>query len=145
MGALEHAHAVPRAENRASHRLVGESRLLHQVEHDVLRRIHRRGDLLEDHVALARQLGAVKARADDDVAQNIEREREVLAQHARVIGGRVDPGRGVELAADRLDLLGDVASAPPRGALEGHMLQEMRDAMLALRFASAAGPDPDAE
>ncbi len=63
MGALEAAHALGRAEDRPPHRLVGEGRLLHQVEHDVLGRIHGGGDLLQDHVALAGELGAVEARA----------------------------------------------------------------------------------
>ena len=145
MGALEAAHALHRAEDRTADRLVGKGRLLHQVEGDVLGRIHGRGDLLQDHVALAGKLAAIEARRDDDVAQDVERERQVFAQHARVIGGRVDAGRGVEIAADRLDLLGDVLGAPPRGALEGHVLEEMGDAVLAFRLAAAAGADPDAE
>ena len=32
-------------------------------------------------------------------------------QHARVVGGGLDAGRGVEVAADRLDLLGDLPRA----------------------------------
>ena len=142
---MKQAHALGRAEDRPSHRLVGEGRLLHQVEHDVLGRIHGGGDLLEDHVALARELGAVEARARMMSLKMSSASAQVLAQHARVIGGGVDAGRGVELAADRLDLFGDVAGAPPRRTLEGHMLEEMRDAMLAARLAPAAGADPDAE
>ncbi len=145
MGALEAAHALGRAEDRTADRLVGKRRLLHQVEGDVLRRVQGRGDLLQDHVALARKLATIEARGNDDVAQNVERKRQVFAQHARVIGGRVDAGRGVEIAADRLDLLGDVLGAAPRGPLEGHVLEEMGDAVLAFRLAAAAGPHPDAE
>ena len=78
-----------RAEDRPPGGLVGKRGCLHQVEHHVLRRVLRRGDLLEDHVALAGKLGAVEARGKDDVAQDIEREPEILTQHARVIGGRV--------------------------------------------------------
>ena len=145
MRRFESLDAVHRAEDRPPGRLVGKRGCLHQVEHHVLRRVLRRGDLLEDHVALAGKLGAVEARGEDDVAQDVESEAEILAQHARVIRGRVDAGRGVELAANRLDLLGDVLGAAPRGALEGHVLEEMGDAMLGQALAAAAGANPDAK
>jgi hypothetical protein len=122
-----------------------KTKLLHEVEHHVLRRVLCRGDLLENDVTLAGKLGAVEARGEDDVAQDVESEPEILAQHARVIRGRVDPGRGVQLAADRLDLLGDILGAAPRGALEGHMLEEMGDTMLGQAFAAAAGANPDSK
>ena len=145
MSRLEALDAIHRAEDRPPGGLVGKGRGLHQVEHHVLGQILRRGDLLEDHVALAGKLGAVEARGEDDVAQDVEGEAEILAQHARVIGRRVDAGRGIQLAANRLDLLGDVLSAPPRRALEGHMLEEMGDAVLGQALAAAAGADPDAK
>ena len=145
MGRFESLDAVHRAEDRPPGGLVGKRGCLHQVEHHVLRRVLCRGDLLKDHVALAGKLGAVEARGEDDVAQDVESEPEILAQHARVIRGRVDPGRGIELAANRLDLLGDILGATARGALEGHMLEEMGDAMLGQALAAAAGADPDAE
>ena len=66
-------------------------------------------------------------------------------QHAGVIGGGLDAGGGVEVAADRLDLLGDLARGAPRGALERHVLEQMRDAVLVRLLVAAAGADPDAE
>ncbi len=145
MGALEAAHAVGGAEDRSADRLVGKRRFLHEVEHDVLGRIHGRCDLLQDHVALAGKLAPIEARGKDDVAQDVEGEGKILAQHARVIGGGVHAGRGVELATDRLDLLGDVLGAAACGPFERHMLEEMGDAMLAKALAAAPGADPDAE
>ena len=61
------------------------------------------------------------------------------------IGGRFDAGRGIEIAADRLDLLGDLARGAPLGALEGHVFEQMRDAVLVGLFVAAAGADPDPE
>ena len=145
MGGLEAPHAAGSAEDRPPGRLVGKRRGLNQVEYHVLRRILRRCDLLEDHVALARKLSAVKARGEDDVAQDIEGEPEILTQHARVICRGVDAGRGVQFAADLLDLLCDVLGTAASGALEGHMLEEMRNAVLGQALAAAAGADPDAE
>ena len=57
MGGLESLDALRRAEDRPPRRLVGKGRGLHQVEHHVLGRILGRGDLLQDHVALAGKLG----------------------------------------------------------------------------------------
>ncbi len=74
----------------------------------VLRRIERGADLLEDHVLLALQLLGIEHRVAEDVGEDVEGERHVRLEHAGVVGGGLDAGRGVDLAADRLDLLGDV-------------------------------------
>ena len=62
MVGLEGRDAFRRAEDRPAERLVGKGKLLHQVEDHVLRRVQRRGDLLQDHVALAGKLVRVEAR-----------------------------------------------------------------------------------
>ncbi len=49
------------------------------------------------------------------------------------------------MAADRFDLLGDGKSAAPVGALEGHVLEEMRNPVDIGRFVARADIDPDAE
>ena len=54
-------------------------------------------------------------------------------------------GRGVEVAADGLDLLGDLARGAARGALERHVLEQMRNAVLVGTLVAAAGADPDPE
>ena len=91
------------------------------------------------------ELGAVEARRDDDVAQDVERERQVLAQHARVIGGGVDAGGGVELAAHRLDLLGDVLALRRAVPLKAICSRKCATPCSPARLAAAAGADPDAE
>ena len=67
------------------------------------------------------------------------------SQHARIIGRGLDRGGRVEVAADRLDLLGDLARACAACALECHVLEQMRDAVLVRPLVTAAGADPDAE
>ncbi len=49
------------------------------------------------------------------------------------------------MPADCLDFLGDVAGAAPLGALEGHVFEEMRDAVDFRRFVPRPDIDPDAE
>src|SRR6202011_6315398 len=66
-------------------------------------------------------------------------------QHLRVIRGTLAGGVGIEVTADRLDLLGDRAGAAPFGALEGHVLEKMRGAVDISRFVPRTDIDPDAE
>ncbi len=67
------------------------------------------------------------------------------SQHARIIGRGLDRGRGIEVAADRLDFLGDLARGAALGALERHVFEQMRNAVLVAVLVAAAGADPDAE
>src|SRR3546814_14821441 len=49
------------------------------------------------------------------------------------------------MTADRLDFFGNGQRAAPLGALEGHMLQHMGDAVDLRRLVAGAGIDPDAD
>ena len=97
------------AQHRPAHRLVGKGGLLEVVEDDVVGRVVGLADLLQDHGALALQLLRVEGRVRQDVADDVGGQRQVLLQHLDVIGGLLARGVGVEVAADRLDLLGDGA------------------------------------
>src|SRR5205085_11440910 len=62
-----------------------------------------------------------------------------------VIGRALARGVGIEMAADRLDLLGDVAGAAPFRALEGHVLEEMRGTVDLGRLMPRPDIDPQPE
>ena len=145
LAAVERAHGLARPQDRAADRLVRKRRLLQPLEHQIVGRILGGADLLHDHVLLALQLLRIERRIGQDVGENVERERHVGREHARVISRALDAGGGVKVAADRLDLLGDLPGGSPAGALEGHMLQEMRDAVLVRPLVAAATAGPDAE
>ena len=49
-----------------------------------------------------------EGRAQHDVGQQVDRERQVLVEHLDVVAGVFLRGEGVELAADRVDRLRDV-------------------------------------
>ena len=123
-----------RAQDRAAERLAGEGGLLEQIEHQVVRRVLDLADLLHDDAALARELGLVERRVLQDVGQQVDRERQVVGQHAGVVGGVLARGVGVELAADVLDRLGD-RRAPSAGAVP---LKAMCSSMWATPLTSAA-------
>ena len=67
----------------------------------------------------------------ENVADDVQRQTGVDPENAGEIAGPLDPGLRVEVAADVLDRLGDVAGASPARALERHVLDEMREPVLA--------------
>ena len=141
----EGLHRLGRAEDRAADRLVAERGFGETVEDDVVGRVVRGADLLQDHVLLALELLGVELGLGQDVGKDVDGQRHVVAQHAGVEGGRLDAGGGVDLAADILDLRGDLPGAAPLGALERHMFEQMRDAVLVVGFVAGARFDPDAQ
>ena len=138
-------YRLGRAEDRAADRLVAERRFGEAVEHDVVGRVVRGADLLQDHMLLAFELVGVELGLRQYVGQDVDGQRHVVAEHAGVERGRLDAGGGVDLAADILDFRGDFPGAAPCGSLERHMLQQMRDAVLVVGFVAGARFDPDAQ
>ena len=51
---------------------------------------------------------ALNAGLQDDVGEDVDGERQVLVEHLDVVARVFLRGEGVELAADRIDRLGDV-------------------------------------
>ena len=84
-------------------------------------------------------------RREQDVGDEIERERRVLGDDARVIGRALVAGAGVHHAADILDGFGELARVAGARALEGHVLEEMGDAVQLGRLPARADALPHAE
>ena len=78
------AHRLRRAENRAAERLIGEGAFLEKFENQVLGRVVGGADFLHDHVLLAREFVGIEGRRGENVGEDVERERHVVAEHARV-------------------------------------------------------------
>ncbi len=145
LGIVERAHRLGRAEDRAAERLIGKRHHVEMLEDDIVRRIGDRADFLDDDVLFAHQFHAVESGLGQNVGQDVERERHVVLEHSRIVSGAFGAGRGIEIAADRLDLLGDLAGRTPPRALERHVLEKMRNAVLVMKLVAAAGSDPYAE
>ena len=69
----------------------------------------------------------------------------MILEDAGVIGGGFGRGGGVDLAADILDLFGDLTRRSARRALEGHVFEKVSDPVLCFGFVARSGFDPDAE
>src|SRR3954469_8392956 len=143
--AVEGLQGLGRSQQRAPHRLVRIAKLIEMLEHHVIGRILRRADFLHNHALFALELVRHEGWIGEDVGQHVERQRHVGLHHARIISGGLGRGAGVEIAADRLDLLDDLARGARGGTLERHVLEQMRDAVLVgfLVAAADAGPNPE--
>ena len=109
--------------------MVGEDGLGDQVVDELLRRVLVHRDLLEHDVALGVELG--ERRGEHHVAHHVHRGREVVIRDTRVDQRVLARGRGVQLAAETVEDLGDLKRAESLAALEEQVLDEVRDAGLA--------------
>src|SRR5262249_29431963 len=66
---------------------------------------------------------------------------ELVVGHARVDHGVLAGGRGVQLAAEPVEDLGDLLRAVARRALEEQVLDEVREARLGVGLVARAGAD----
>ena len=132
-------------QDRAAERLVGEGFGLEVIEDDVVGRVFGLADFLDDDALLARQFFGIEDRVLQNVGENVDGERDIVLQHAGVIGGLFASGIGVDEAADAFDLFGDAAGGAALGALERHVLEHVSDAVRFLRLVARARVHPDAD
>ena len=116
------------AEDLPAERLVPvEQRLVDRAD-VVARRVDAHPHLLDDDALLALDLLRVEARVAQHVDEHVEGDVAVLCGAADVVAGQLLAGERVELAADAVDLAGDLARGRAAlGALEEHVLGEVRD------------------
>ena len=142
----EALHRVDGAQDGAADRLVGIGRLLEQIEDVIVGIVARGADLLDDHLLLAIELGLLEQRVLEDVGEDVGGERHVFLEHAGEVAGVLDRGRGVEVAADILDGLGDLrAQLRDLVPLKAMCSSTCEMPCSASALAARAGLDPDAE
>ena len=110
---------------------------------EVLRVVVDHRDLLEHDLALRVDVG--ERRREDHVRHHVERDVEVVVGDARVDDGRLARGGRVELAAHRVEELGDLDGVVAFRPLEEQVLDEVRDAGLGDGLVARAGADPEAD
>ena len=140
--ASERADALLRADDRPPVRMLAErggEKLSRQLARG---RVEAPLDLLAHHFDLAPQLLGIERGGSDRVGEHVHALREELAGDHHVVDGLVEAGPGVDLAAGLLDVARDLSRPAPRGALEEHVLVQVRQAGLAGQLVGAAHPDP---
>jgi hypothetical protein len=118
-----------------------EDRLGREVVDEVLGVVVDHRDLLEHDLALA--VDVFEGGCEHHVRHRVERALDMGVGHARVDDGRLARGRGVQLAAHRVEELGDLLRAVPLRALEEQVLDEVRDPGARPRLVARPGADPE--
>ena len=118
-----------------------EERLRGDARRAVLALLH----LFEHYFQFALQLHGIEGGVLQRVGQDIEPGVEVARRQHEVVDGLVERGPGVDLAARGLDLARDLPDAATRGALEQHVLEDVRDAGQLGRLIGGADRHPRLE
>ena len=130
-----------RADHGPAELVLAEDAARRQVVHEIGRVVLDHRDLLEHDLALGLERVGLEARARGHVAHDVERQRQVLVQHAHVHDRRLARRVGVELGAQAIGHAGDLDLVEALAALEQQVLDEVRDA--GLRRPLVAGADAD--
>jgi hypothetical protein len=99
--------------------------------------------LFHDHPQLLRECLGVQAQMAHAVGFQLHHLGELVLRHLLEIGGVVVAGKGIVTAAGIGDTAVELTGPGRRGALEHHVLENMRDAGAAICFVHAAGAIPD--
>ena len=101
-------------------------------------------DLFEDDALLAGDVFGGEGGVEDEVGEKVECGGNILVEHLDVEADGLFAGEGVEVAADGVDLAGELLGGARGGALEDHVLDEVGDAVEVGGLVAGAGVDPDA-
>ncbi len=102
------------------------------------------GNFFQDHQLLRVEIRLPQGRPQD-VAQQFRRLVLVLRQKRREVHGLLFARVGVGVRADLVQFAVHVGRAPLGGALKGHVLQEMADAVDVVGFVARAGLGKEAQ
>ena len=143
-GLIELADGLGRAQDRLAQRMVfpevGREDLLHQV----IGAIGLHLDLFQNDALFFLDVFVAKQRMQHQIGQHVEGARQVLVEDLGVEAHQLLAGEGVQVAADRIHRARDSLRRAAGGALEQHVLDEVRDAVALRDFAPRAGAYPDA-
>src|SRR5262249_27490247 len=136
--AFDRVEGLLDAENGAAERVVAEAGLLSELEDEVVGLIGGFTDFLQDDALLAFNFFGGVIRREDKRQSSIQHFRRISAEAADEIGGALVFGGGVHRGAARFYRLGDFAGVAATGALESHVLEEMRQTVALGRLKASA-------
>ena len=143
--AREAADVLRRAEDRASDGVVGVEQVQEVVDHQLVGGVVVHLHLLEDDVALARDLLGGEVALQVDLGDQVDGPADVFVHHLGRDADVLLRREGVEVASDLVHLVGELVGILGLGALEEHMLDEMREAALGFVLVAAAHVKPQAD
>ena len=142
---VERFDRFTRAENRPPQRVVFPEALREELVDEVVGRVLDHLDLFDDDFLLALDVLGAERRVADDIGEDVDRERQMLVEDFDVVARVLLGGERVELPADGVNRLGNILGRAAGGALEQHVLDEMRDAPALSRLVAGAPGEPYAD
>ena len=144
-GAGEAFHALTRPQDACAQGMAAPEVLGEEFVRHGFGIVFFHANLFEDDVALLGDVFFGEERAQDQIGEHVERQRQVLVEHLGTEANHFLGGEGVQVAADRVHLAGDLLRGAARGAFKDHVLNEMGDAAQPGGFASRSGAQPEAD
>ena len=140
---------LPQAFSGADHGIcqpggaVEASRKILVCDVDVVVFVHR--DLLDHDAAFRINVGRIDSSSGDHVPEDIDRERHVIGQDARVVTRAFLGGKCIEVAANLFDFGGNFEWPSSGGPLKEEMFKKMGCPSCFAGFVSRTNADPEAE
>src|SRR3984957_8428640 len=142
---VERPDALPRAQDRPADRRGRPRGRREEIEHQVVRRIFDRPDFLDDNILLSFKLLRGECALGEKIANDVKHELRIARQNPGEITRPFNAGLCVKVAAYVFYRLGDFAGVSTARALERHMLDEMREPVLARPLVARSRLDEHAD
>ena len=127
--ALEFLDRLSRAQNRQAEAVIFPETLRENFVDQIVGIVLVHLDFFENHASFFRNVAGVEHRMQHEIAQNIHGQRKMLVQNFNVEANAFLGGESVHVAANRINLPGDIFRRPRFRALEHHVLDKVRDAI----------------
>src|SRR5258706_7274145 len=137
--------SIGSAENRAAQWMLGPESAGENFVQQRFRIVEIHLDFFEDHLAFLVDVIGIETGAQAKIGNNIERDGEVIVENLGVETNLFFGRERIEHAADGIHFAGDGFGGAPLGALENHVLHEMREAVLFGSFAAGTVANPHAD
>src|SRR5208283_4039860 len=102
-------------------------------------------DLFEDDAAFAGYVLGGECGMKHQVGENLKRNWNVFVEHLDAEADALFGGEGVHVAADAVDLAGNLLGGAVLGAFEDHVLDEVGDAVDLRGLVAGTGLEPNAD
>ena len=99
-------------------------------------------DLFQNHATLAQNVLGIEDGVQHQIAEHVQRNRQVLVQNFYVEANAFFGGKRVHVSANRIHLPRNVLGGARLGPLEDHVLQEVRDPVSRAIFVPRSRPQP---
>jgi hypothetical protein len=143
--ALEFLHCFFGAEDRLAEGMIFPEILGEDFVDEVVGIVFVHFDFFEDYAALAGDIIVGECRMQHEVGEDFEGDGNILIEYLHAEADALFGGKGVHVAADGIDLAGNLLGSAVLGAFEDHVLDKMGDAVDLRRLVAGTGLEPNAD